>query len=114
MWVDDNQTLWADRNLDTWQLPVLSCDGLYCGNVVGQIVEPKQCLVRYFIIFSPQDSRQFLLPSDSISKIDARLHCLHPGEHLQKIPTYSRAIPKLLEQQIAQALAGDAALSDGV
>ncbi len=68
LWVNCSHTLWVDRNPDTWQLEVMSRDGAYCGNVVGQIVDPKQCLVRYFIVFQADQMRHFLLPGDSVQK----------------------------------------------
>lgn len=100
MWVNDERTLWIDRNPDTWQLQVVSCDGAYCGNVVGQIVDPKQCLVRYFIIFVPDQTRHFLLPSDSVRKINGELHSAHGAANLLRLPDYQHIVTARLEEEI--------------
>lgn len=104
MWVNNNRTLWLDRNPDTWQLEVMSCDGAYCGNVVGQIVEPKQCLVRYFIIFAADQTRHFLLPSDSVHKIEGELYSAHTAKSLLRLPTYHHTVTERLERQIHAVL----------
>ncbi len=107
MWVNEAQTLWVDRNRDTWQLPVLSSDGAYCGNVVAQIVDPEQCLVRYFVVYSRLEARQFLIPSGTIEDIDTALHCLCPASNLQKLPTYAQHVSGKLEQEIHSTLGTD-------
>ena len=67
MWVDENKTLWEERNRDLWQLPILSQDGEYLGNVIGQIVEPNRYLVRYLVSFF------FRLGSGSVSWYPVKL-----------------------------------------
>ncbi|NMA61577.1 MAG: hypothetical protein GX956_06835 [Firmicutes bacterium] len=104
MWVNETRTLWVDRNRDTWQLPVLSSDGVYCGNVVAQIVNPKQCLVCYFVVFSHLEERQFLIPSDTIEEIDAALYCTCRFHALQKLPNYVQELNTKLEREIQLAL----------
>lgn len=104
MWVNDNQTLCVDRNPDTWQLAVTSREGHYCGNVVGQIVEPQQCLVRYFIVFSPERTKHFLLPSDSVRKIETDLQSAHSAENLFSLPAYYHSVTEDLEKRIHAVL----------
>lgn len=104
MWVDDKETLWAEPNRDTWQLPLLSSDGEYLGNVVAQVVEPAQCLVRYFVIFSRTEERQFLIPSEAIANVDTSLIALDPQVALRCLPSYYQHLSKELEHEIHQAL----------
>lgn len=107
LWVDDGHTLWADRNRDTWQLPLISSDGAYCGNVVAQVVDPKECLVRYFVIFSHEQERHFLLPSEAVAGLDTSLHCTHSANSLKSLPAYQQHIPRNLELQIHDILERD-------
>lgn len=107
LWANETQTLWIDRNRDTWQLPVISSDGAYCGNVVAQIVDPQQCLVRYFVVFSRTEGRQFLIPSATIEEIDTVLHCTSDTTCLRKLPAYVLQIPRQLEQEVHLALGED-------
>lgn len=104
MWVNDAETLWTDRNRDTWQLPLISSDGAYCGNVVAQVVEPKQCIVRYLVVFSNQAAKQFLIPSESISAINTSVQCDHSNICLQKLPAYQSHISRTLETEVHQIL----------
>lgn len=100
MWVNETKTLWLDRNKDTWQLPVVGIDGVYCGNVVAQIVDPKQCLVQYFVIFSPTHDKKFVIPSEIVTKIDVVLHCICREDCLHKLPEYEQTLSVELERKI--------------
>lgn len=104
MWVDEAKTLWLDRNRDTWQLPLLCIDGVYCGNIVAQIVDPRQCLVRYFVVFSHLQTRKFLIPSETVTQIDTAVHCACGQNCLQKLPDYVQKLTVEFEQQIQEIL----------
>jgi len=82
----------------------MSRDGAYCGNVVGQIVDPKQCLVRYFIVFQADQMRHFLLPGDSVQKIEGELHSTHSAKNLADLPAYHHTVTERLEREIHAAL----------
>lgn len=104
MWIDEQERLWSERNRDTWQLPLVSSDGVYLGNVVAQVVEPSQCLVRYFVIFSREEGRRFLIPSDAIQGIDSTLRSLEPVDSLKLLPSYQQHLSKELEFEIHEVL----------
>lgn len=104
MWINESKTLWEDRNRDTWQLPLLSNDGWYCGNVVAQVVDPHQCLVRYFIVFSHQYKRQFLVPSDAVELIDQEVHCSVSAHHLQQVPEFRQTLSPQMEAEVYRAI----------
>lgn len=94
MWLDYQKTLLANRDRDTWQLPVISCSGDYLGNVVGQIVEPAQYMIRYFLVYSPQQERRFLLPLDSVIDIDDEIHINVNTEQVLQFPKFSQEIQR--------------------
>lgn len=104
MWVNEKKTLWSDCNGDTWQLPFLSKEGCCCGRVVAQVVDPQQCLVRYFIVYSQSRAGRFLVPGDSVECIDSAVRCSLPAGSLQKLPLFNQNISIRLEQEIHRAL----------
>ena len=105
MWVNEDRTLWADRNVDTWQLVVRSADGFDCGNVVAQIVEPGQYLVRYFVVFLADADKHYLLPSDAVRNIEGELLSVYTAECLLSLPTYHHTVTPCLEKSIRAVLA---------
>lgn len=104
MWVDEQKRLWEDRNRDTWQVPLISSDGAYLGNVVAQVVEPSQYLVRYFLIFSHDQDRRFLLPSDAVQALGENLRSLDAEEVLRCLPSYQAQLSKKIETEIYQSI----------
>ncbi len=94
MWLDQKKTLLENRNKDTWQMPVLSSDGDYLGNVVAQIVEPEECMVRYFLVYQPDQQRQFLLPSDTVVAIDDKVYSHVQAKQIAQIPQYGQSIER--------------------
>jgi len=104
LWVNEAKTLWADNNRDIWQLPLFSQDGLYCGNVVCQVVEPGQCLVRYLVVFSKKRSCQYLVPCECIQTIGRAVRCTIRSDFLEKLPPYSTDISSRLELEIYRTL----------
>jgi hypothetical protein len=104
VWINESKTLWEDRNRDTWQLPLFSSDGIYCGNVVAQVVDPHQCMVRYFIVFSRQNQRQFLVPSDAVELIDQKVQCSVRACHLRQIPKFCQTVSPQLESDVYRAI----------
>lgn len=104
MWVNEAKTLWADKNRDIWQLPLFSKDGFYFGNVVSQVVEPEQCLVRYLIVFSKERACQFLVPSECIQSMDQTVRCSIPSYFLEKLPAYDAQLSAQLELEIHRTL----------
>ena len=75
MWIDKNRTMIIDRNLDTWQLPLVAASGAYLGNIVAEVIEPLAFMVRYFLVFDPNSQRRFLLPCDLVTDIDKKVFC---------------------------------------
>ncbi len=88
------------RNKDTWQLPVFSCDGRYCGQVVSQIVSPTEYMVRYFLVFSPLLASHFLLPSDTIASIEEEVHCELEAIRILSLPPYDLDLSRKQEERI--------------
>ncbi|MFY9202433.1 MAG: hypothetical protein WAO96_02235, partial [Limnochordia bacterium] len=81
MWIDKNRTLILDRNIDTWQLPLVAASGSYLGNVVAEVIEPRAYMVRYFVVFDPNAQRRFLLPSELVTDIDDKIFCdINPSQ----------------------------------
>ena len=105
MWIDKDETLVEHRNKDTWQLPVVSKDGEYLGNVIGQIVDPYECIVRYFLIYSPKRDVRFLLPSDTVVAIDDEVDCGIEIDRITQIPYYEESIDREEEATIYSVLA---------
>ncbi|NLM38949.1 MAG: hypothetical protein GX205_02750 [Firmicutes bacterium] len=102
MWVDENKTLWEERNRDLWQLPILSQDGEYLGNVIGQIVEPNEYLVRYLVAFSPGQQKRFLVPCETVLAIDQVVYCRVSAADLEQLPAFQTEISRNLEEKIYQ------------
>lgn len=72
--------------------------------MVGQIVDPKQCLVRYFIVFQAEQKRHFLLPGDLVQNIDNELHSTHSAKNLLGLPAYHHRVTEQLEREIEALL----------
>lgn len=104
MWVDEEKTLWEERSRDIWQLPIVSYDGEHCGNVIAQIVEPQECLVRYLVVFSHGQERHYLLPCETVAKIDQAVHCQATAANLRQLPSFPMRISRNLEWQVYKAL----------
>ncbi|NLM53603.1 MAG: hypothetical protein GX195_01585 [Firmicutes bacterium] len=104
MWVDERRTLWEERNRDIWQLPIVSSDGEYCGNVIAQIVEPREYMVRYLVVFSEDQQKHFLLPSDTVERIDQVVKCQVNAAHLKALPPFHRQVSRQLEEQIYEVV----------
>ncbi|NLJ80116.1 MAG: hypothetical protein GX335_03715 [Firmicutes bacterium] len=104
MWVNKRKTLWSNRNGDTWQMPFCSKEGICCGTVVAQIVDPKQCLVRYFCVYSPRRKIRFLVPSSAIDSINGAVRSSLQANILGKLPPYLSHVSRRLEQKIHQTL----------
>ncbi len=104
MWVDEQQTLWEERNRDIWQLPIISRDGEYCGNVIAQIVEPQEYLVRYLVVFYKGQEKHYLLPSDTVERIDQVVQCQVNAARLMELPPFHNQISRKLEEQIYQVV----------
>ncbi|NMB38395.1 MAG: hypothetical protein GX994_02335 [Firmicutes bacterium] len=104
MWLDQNKTLLISLNRDTWQLPVRNNTGDYLGNVVAQIVEPKEYLVRYFLIYNPNQERRFLLPSDTVTAIDEWICCTIGAEYIAQLPDYTQSLEREDEIRIYQII----------
>lgn len=105
MWLDVQQTLFEDRNRDTWQMPVADADGTNLGNVVAQIVEPQACMVRYFILYDPVSNRHVLLPSDTVESIDDQIHSVITADSVAKLPKYEQTLERCDELHIYHILA---------
>lgn len=103
MWIDKEQTLVENRNKDTWQLPVVSDEGDYLGNVIAQIVQPSECMVRYLLVYSPQG--HYLLPSDTVVHIEDKVYCEVSADQFQQLPRYSAGISKQDQEEIYEVLA---------
>lgn len=104
MWVDEKKTLWEERNRDLWQLPIFSRDGEYLGNVIAQIVEPQEYLVRYLVVYSPKDEKRFLVPCETLMAIDQVVHCHVSAADLMQLPAFHMEISRNLEEQIYQTV----------
>ncbi|HHT72551.1 MAG TPA: hypothetical protein GX008_02420 [Firmicutes bacterium] len=104
MWVDEQQTLWEERNRDIWQLPIISDDGEYCGNVIAQIVEPQEYLVRYLVVFSKGEQKHYLLPSDTVERIDQVVQCKVEAAYLRELPPFGRQISRQFEEEVYKAI----------
>ncbi|HHT37356.1 MAG: hypothetical protein ACE3NC_08570 [Candidatus Wallacebacter cryptica] len=104
MWLDRDRTLILDRNRDTWQLPLVDCSGDYVGQVVGQIVEPKACMVRYFLVYDPESERRFPLPSDLVVQIGDEIHCQISPQQIARLPEYKQQLEREHEILIYQII----------
>lgn len=94
MWLDQNKTLLVNRNRDTWQMPVEDSNGDYLGNVIAQIIEPDEYMVRYFLVYDPNQSRHFLLPSDTITAIDSRIYSKVRAQQISRLPEYEETLER--------------------
>lgn len=104
MWIDQNKTLIIDRNVDTWQLPLVAASGSYLGNVVAEIVEPRAYMVRYFLVYDPNSQRRFLLPCELVTDIDDRVLCDITPNQTALLPEYQQWIDRSHERRIYQVL----------
>jgi len=104
VWLDHQKTLLANRDRDTWQLPVISCSGDYLGNVVAQVVEPSQYMIRYFLIYNPQQNRRFLLPLDCVIAIDDHIQSNVEKEQVLQFPHFTDEIFRDDEREIYQII----------
>lgn len=105
MWLDQNKTLLLNRNSDTWQLPVENSLGDYLGNVVAQIVEPQEFLVRYFLVYNPIKNRKFLVPSDTVISIDERICSTINSTQSSRLPEYEQSLERDDEEKIYDIIA---------
>ncbi len=94
MWLNRDKTLLENRNKDTWQLPVVDVDYNYLGNVIGQIVEPEEYMVRYFLIYDPNQQRRYLLPSDTVFAIEDKIYSTVDITQIAQFPSYSQDIER--------------------
>lgn len=104
MWLDQNKTLLVNRNRDTWQMPVEDSDGDYLGNVVAQVVEPEEYMVRYFLVYDPSHDRRFLLPSDTVLAIDNRIYSKLSANQIALLPEYDQVLERDDEIEIFKTL----------
>jgi len=104
VWIDQNKTLIIDRNVDTWQLPLVAASGSYLGNVVAEIVEPRAYMVRYFLVYDPNSQRRFLLPCELVTDIDDRVLCDITPNQTALLPEYQQRIDRSHERRIYQVL----------
>jgi hypothetical protein len=104
MWIDKNRTLILDRNIDTWQLPLVAASGSYLGNVVAEVIEPRAYMVRYFVVFDPNAQRRFLLPSELVTDIDDKIFCDINPSQTALLPEYHQRIDRSHERRIYQIL----------
>lgn len=104
MWIDSNRTLIMERNRDTWQMPLIDACGSVVGHVVGQIVEPKEYMVRYFLVYDPNSERRFLLPSELVVNIENEIYCEVQPSQIAALPEYEQNLERDLETQIYQII----------
>jgi len=104
VWINEAETLLEHRNKDTWQLPLESGDGQYIGNIVAQVVEPEECMVRYFLVYQAEKSRHFLLPSDTVTDISDKVYCELDSQQITQIPAYESRIDRDDEHHIYQSV----------
>ncbi|HHX02239.1 MAG TPA: hypothetical protein GX739_06170 [Firmicutes bacterium] len=102
MWIDKNRTLIIDRNLDTWQLPLVAASGAYLGNIVAEVIEPLAFMVRYFLVFDPNSQRRFLLPCDLVTDIDKKVFCDISPTQTALLPEYGQRLDRNDEKRIYQ------------
>ena len=100
MWIGKNRTLIIDRNLDTWQLPLIAASGSYIGNVVAEVIEPRAYMVRYFLVFDPNSQRRFLLPCELVTAIDEKVFCDITPTQTAQLPEYKQRLDRTDEIRI--------------
>lgn len=103
MWLDETKELYEHRHRDTWQLPVISRDGWPLGQVISQIIQPQEYLIRYFLVYSPGSGR-FLLPAEVVSSIDEAMVCTISHSQAGNIPPIAGPVTRVFESEIHQAL----------
>jgi len=61
--INDEGTLFETISPDVWQRRVLAADGSELGVAVAEVIEPRQCAVRYLILLDVRNHRRLLLPA---------------------------------------------------
>ncbi len=90
--------------IDVWQLPLKDTSGAYMGNVVAQIIEPDEYMVRYFLIYNPDQERRFLVPTDSVTNIETEVLCDLSQDQASLLPEYDQSLERDEEIAIYQIL----------
>ncbi len=105
MWLNEAKTLMVNRNKDTWQSIVYNSVGDYLGNVVAQIIEPSEYLVRYFLVYNPSQKRRYLIPTDIVTSIDETIRCTAASNLIARLPDYDQTLERKDELEIFHILA---------
>lgn len=103
--INDEGTLFETFSPDVWQHRVLAADGSELGVAVAEVVEPRQCAVRYLILLDTRHHRRLLLPATFVVDAeDGSILCsIDPAiaEHLPPCPIIlTRADEVALHQQL--------------
>ncbi len=102
--LDEHNKLYEVGSKDVWQLPLVSRDGRTVGVVVKQVVEPSMYTVRYLVVFSPEQERQFVVPATAVTDISAEgVHCNLTVNKLEGLPTFSQTLSLRQEKEVYSA-----------
>lgn len=87
---------------DEWQSLLLTSDGAVGGRVVRKVVEPASYMVRYLVLFRPEEEQHFLLPANTVIGADVgELYCRLPKGTLDQLPPYRfEPITRTYEEQL--------------
>jgi hypothetical protein len=103
--INDEATLFETISPDVWQRRVLAADGSELGVAVAEVIEPRQCAVRYLILLDVRNHRRLLLPATYV--VDAEdgsiISSIEPAiaAHLPACPiVLTRADEVVLHQQL--------------
>lgn len=103
--LDDDKKLYEIGSKEVWQLPLISSDGEVAGVVVRQVIEPLMYTVRYLVIFSPQQNRQFIIPANTLADITTEeVICNLTSQQLAKLPTFDQTLSPQQEQAVYEVL----------
>ena len=104
MWIDSNKTRSWNAIEIHGEMPLIDACGSVVGHVVGQIVEPKEYMVRYFLVYDPNSERRFLLPSELVVNIENEIYCEVQPSQIAALPEYEQNLERDLETQIYQII----------
>jgi hypothetical protein len=102
--INDEGTLFETVSPDIWQHAVLAADGSKLGVAVAEVVEPRQCAVRYLIVLNTRRRRLLLPAVYVVDAEDGHILCNIEStiaEHLPPCPTMlTRADEVAMHQQL--------------
>lgn len=102
---DGEPALYEVRARDEWQADLITCDGARAGTVVRKVVEPAAYMVRYLVVYRPDEGRHLLVPAGAVTGGEGgEIHVCLPRHAIDRLPTYAFArITRAYEQAVYDA-----------